>query len=166
MDFFETVKNRRSVRKYKAGVKITKEDLAKIAQAGCLAPSARSVNPWKFIILTERNRIDGLQKIIGNNGSFLTEASAAIVIICEDTKYYLEDGCAAAENMLLAATALNLGACWIAGDKKDYCEDILKYLAVPACFRLVCSIAVGVADEYPVKEKPKAQDVISWEKYQ
>lgn len=165
MDFFEAVKNRRSVRKFKAGVKIEKETLVKIAQAGCLAPSARSVNPWKFIILTERNRIDGLQKIIGNNGSFLTGASAAIVIICEDTKYYLEDGCAAAENILLAAAALNLSTCWIAGDKKDYCEDVLKYLEVPAAYRLICSIAAGIADEFPVKEKPKAQDVIRWEKY-
>lgn len=166
MDFFEAVKNRRSIRKYKAGAKIEKETLVEIAQAGCLAPSARSVNPWKFIILTERNGIDGLQKIIGNNGSFLTEASAAIVIICEDTRYYLEDGCAAAENMLLAAAALNLGACWIAGDKKDYSDDVLKYLEVPAGYRLICSIAIGVPDEFPVKEKPKAQDVIRWEKYQ
>ncbi len=166
MDFFETVKTRRSIRRYKKSGVISKEDLLKIAQAGSCAPSARSVNPWKFVILTEKDRIIGLEKIIGNNGRFLADASAAIVIICEDTKYYLEDGCAAAQNILLAVRALGFGACWIAGDKKDYCEEVLKYIEAPSNYRLICSIAIGIPDESPVKEKPEIGTVVKWERYQ
>jgi nitroreductase len=165
MDFFELVKTRRSIRKYKKGAQITRETLLKIAETGAFAPSGRAVNPWKFVILTDRARIDGLQKIIGNNGRFLLDASAAIIVLCEDTKYFIEDGSAAAENILLAAHAAGLGACWIAGDKKDYAHDVEKYLEVPAGYKLICTVSIGVPDETPRVQKPGPDVVIRWDRF-
>ncbi|MFP4466417.1 MAG: nitroreductase family protein, partial [Candidatus Goldiibacteriota bacterium] len=114
MEFYDVVRKRRSIRKYKKEGKIEKSVIERIAEAGAAAPSARSVHPWKFAAVTEADRIQELAGIIGNNGKFIAGASAAIIVICEDTKYYIEDGCGAVENMLLAITAEGLGACWIA----------------------------------------------------
>jgi nitroreductase len=44
--------------------------------------------------------------------------------MCKDTKYYLEDGCNASQNILVAARAHGLGSCWVAGDKKPYAEKV------------------------------------------
>ena len=54
------------------------------------------------------------------------QAGTCIVAIARAATYYLEDGSAAAQNVLLAATALGLQSCWIAGDKKTYAGEILR----------------------------------------
>lgn len=165
MELFEAIKNRRSVRKYKKGEVISRETLEEIVDAGNRAPSGRSVNPWRFVVITERENIDKLQEVIGNNGRFLLDASAAIITLSEDTKYFLEDGCAATENMLLAIHGKGLGGCWIAGDKKDYCPQILEFLGAPPEMKVISIISVGVPDETPVKQKPELGEVLKWEKY-
>lgn len=164
MDIFEAIYKRRSIRKYKKEP-IEKKLLEKAIDAGRWAPSARSENPWKFIVLTDRKRIDELQNIIGSNGVFLKQATAAIVVICKDTKYYLEDGCAATQNILLALHALGLGACWIAGDKKPYDMDVLNFIQAPPNYKLICVISVGIPDEKPEKKKPELNDVLCWDKF-
>ncbi len=157
MDIFEAIKTRRSVRRYVKNAEIPYSHLEQIAGAGRFAPSARSVNPYRFVIITGGERLTGLAGIIGSNGRFLNDASAAIITVCEDTKYYLEDGCAATENILLSAHAFGYGACWIAGDKKDYCADVLKFVNAPEGYKLISVISLGVPDENPVKEKLAAE---------
>ena len=66
-----------------------------------------------------------------------------IAVVCRDTKYCLEDGCAATENIVIAGTALGLGSCWIADDKKPYCRRVLDLLRVPGGYRLVSLISLG-----------------------
>ncbi len=164
MDLFEAIYNRRSIRKYK-NEPINKELLEKAIDAGRWAPSARSENPWKFVILTERKRIDDLQQIVGSNGLFLKEAQAAIIIICKDTKYYLEDGCAATQNILLALHGLHLGGCWIAGDKKPYDKNVIEFIGAPENYKLVSIISAGIPDEKPQKKKPDLNEVLCWDKF-
>lgn len=150
MDFFETVKKRVSTRQY-SPKPITEDILAKIVDAGRLAPTARCVQPWKFIVVTDEKDLTWLSEA-AVNGKFLKEAKAAIITFCEDTKYYLEDGCAATENMLLGATALGLGSCWVAGDKKDYAPQVCNRFGAPANCKLISIISLG----YPLSEtQPK-----------
>lgn len=164
MELFEAIYKRRSIRKYK-NEPIKKELLEKAIDAGRWAPSARAEYPWKFIVLTDRKRIDDLQEIVGSNGAFLKQATAAIIVICKDTRYYLEDGCAATQNILLALYGLGLGACWIAGDKKPYDKKVIEFISAPDNYKLVSIISAGVPDENPAKEKPELLRVLCWDKF-
>lgn len=159
MDLFEAIYKRRSIRKYKSDL-IPDETLEKIAEAGKWAASARAEYPWRFIIVTEPSRLVKLAEIVGNNGRFLNDATAAIIVASVDTKYYLEDGCAATQNILLAACAEGVGTCWIAGDKKDYCPRVLELVKAPAGYKLISVIACGIPDEKPVKNKPENRDIV------
>jgi nitroreductase len=100
------------------------------------------------------------------NGPFIKDASYLVAVFSKDTKYYIEDCSAATQNMLLAIEALGLGGCWVAGDKKDYAEDIRKIFNMPDNYKLVSMITVG----YPKKEerphaKKSLKEVLHWEKH-
>jgi nitroreductase len=98
-------------------------------------------------------------------GRFIAQAAACVVVLCRDTKYYLEDGCNASENMLVAARAHGLGSCWVAGDKKAYAETIRKLVGAPETCKLISLLAIGHAAEERVAEKRPLSDVLHWEKY-
>lgn len=166
MDAIEAIKKRRSVREYKDKT-ISKEILQNLVDAARLAPTARNVQPWEFIVIANP---DTLKKIGGlaENGRFMAQAKACIAIFCADTKYYLEDGCAATQNLLISATALGIGSCWVAGDKKPYCNQVSSLLNVPASFKLVSLIALGYSekeDGFGVTDKRSLEEVIHWEKF-
>jgi len=164
MDFFETVTNRKSVREF-SEKEVGKEVLEKIIDAGHLAATARNEQPWEFIITSDK---EILKKICSfcPNGPFIKNAPHLIVVFSKDTKYYIEDSSAATQNMLLAIESLGLGGCWVAGDKKDYAEEVGTIFNVPEGYRLVSMISVG----YPKKpQTPKAKksikEVLHWEKW-
>ncbi len=164
MDFFTALNKRTSVRKF-TDKKVPREMLEIVINAGRKAPTANNIQPWEFVVITERKTLSALAAET-DHGQFIKDAPACIVVFCNDTKYYLEDGCAAVENILLAATALNLGACWVAGDKKKYAGQISSILQVPENLKLVALIPVG----YPLqitepREKRSLDTVIHWEKF-
>lgn len=164
MDVFEAIKQRKSVREY-SDKKVPKETFEKIIDAGRVAATARNVQPWEFIITSDKEALD---KICGlcPNGPFIKDAPYLIAVFSKDTKYYLEDCSAATQNMLLAIEALGLGGCWIAGDKKDYVEDVRKIFKVPEGYKLVSMISVGYPknNQGPKAKKP-LKEVLHWEKW-
>jgi nitroreductase len=164
MDVFEAIKGRRSVRKYKKQ-EIEKQVLEEIVDAGRWAPSAYNACAWKYVVLTDSKRIKGLVDIVGKNDLFMKDAVAVIAALSKDGKYFLEDASAGVQNMLLAAFAKGVGTCWIAGDKKDYCPQVLAYLNAPSGFRLAAIISCGYPDEKPVKNKPEVKDILVWDKF-
>jgi nitroreductase len=164
METFDALNKRASVRDYMDQL-VSKEMLEKLVDAGRRAPSARAVEPWEFIVITDRATLDRLARTI-STGVFLKQATACIVVFCQDTKYYLEDGSAATENILLAATDLGLAACWIAGDKKEYCGEVSKLLGVPEALKLISLISVGWPVREPKQRKRRSlSEVIHWEKF-
>jgi nitroreductase len=98
-------------------------------------------------------------------GTFIARAAACVVVLCQDRKYYLEDGCNASHNILVAARAHGLGACWVAGDKKPYAEKIRKMVGAPETLKLVSLLAIGHPAELPEKEKRPLSEVLHWEQY-
>jgi len=166
MDMMEAIKLRRSIREYK-NKPIPKEILEKIVDAARHAPTAKNIQPWEFIVITQPETLKKIGEL-AQNGRFLAQAKACIAVYCSDTKYYLEDGCAATENILLAATALGIGSCWIAGDKKPYCTQISSLLNVPPTYKLVSLISLGYPeseDAFNVAEKKSLDSLIYWEKF-
>ena len=164
MGTFDSISKRASVRVYQSKT-IEKSLLEKLVDAGRRAPTARAVEPWEFVVITNNDILKKLGEI-ATSGSFIKDAASCIVIFCKDTKYYLEDGCAATENILLAAQDLGLGACWVAGDKKPYAGEISKLLGAPSDLKLVSLIPLGRPKTKAEQVKNRnLEDVIHWEKF-
>jgi nitroreductase len=156
-------KQRISIRKYESRP-VEREKLEAIIDAARLAPTARNEQPWEFVIVTDRAL---RQKIAGlaDYGRFIAEAPVCVAVFCKDTKYYLEDGSAATTCILLAATGIGLGSCWIDGDKKSYAEEIRRLLEVPGGYRLVSLVSLGYPAEHDPKAKRPLAEVLHWEKF-
>jgi nitroreductase len=164
METLQAIKSRHSIRQF-SSKPIPKEAILKLLDCARFAPTARNVQPWQFIVVSDPNKRNSLASL-ADNGRFIKDAPACIVIVCQDTKYYLEDGSAATQNILLAAVDLGLGACWVAGDKKDYCQKVLDLLQVPAGYKLVSMIALG----FPVQKldapaKKDLDQLVHWESF-
>ena len=166
MDAIELIKIRRSIREYQ-DKPIAKEILESIVDAARFAPTARGVEPWEFIVITNPKTLQNLAEL-AENGRFISQAKACIAVFCADTKYYLEDGCAATQNILLAAADSGIGSCWVAGDKKPYCPEVSKLLGVSTTLKLVSLISLGYPKErnaLKVADRRSLQEVLHWEKF-
>lgn len=161
MDLLEGIRTRRSIRNY-TGDPIPREDLETILDAARLAPSGHNEQPWDFIVVTDRDGINELKIAAG----WMDKAGAIIAIVLDpSSRWWLEDGSAAATNMLLAATALGYGACWVEGNALPLEERFKKYLGVPEHKRMPILIPVGVPKEAPEKEKKTLEEIVHWQKY-
>jgi len=162
-DAIEVLKTRRSVRAYKREPvpKKTKED---IVDCGRPAATALNIQPWEFVVVTDPGRLHWIANTT-DFGKFIADAPACVVVLCRDTKYYLEDGSSATENILLAARAYGLGSCWVAGDKKPYAADICRIVGAPPGYMLISLIPIGYPAEAPTTSKRPLSVVLHWEKY-
>ena len=163
MDAIECIKSRRSIRAYKKTA-IERLVIEDIIDCGRLAASANNIQPWHFVVITNPDMLSNIAAI-ADYGKFIAEAPCCIAVFCEKVKYYLEDGSAATQNILLAARAHGLGSCWVAGDKKEYCPRIAKLLNVPDNLTLISLIAIGEAASTPSPDKKNLGEVLHWEKF-
>ena len=165
MNLFEAIRSRRSIRAF-SDKPLERQLLERIVDAGRFAATARNVQPWEFVVVSERGMLKSLAAL-ADNGRFIADAAACIAVFCSDTKYYLEDGCAATQNMLLAAGGLGIGSCWVAGDKKSYCNQVSALLAAPASLKLVSLIALGYPQDanIPNPQKRNLSEVIHLERF-
>lgn len=164
MDALEALRSRRSTRVYEEKP-VPKVLIEQIVDAARLAPSANNIQPWEFVVVTDkavRKKIADLT----DYGKFIAQAGACVAVFCKDVKHYLEDGSAATENLLVAAHALGLATCWVAGYKKDYAGPVRELLGVPQGYNLVSLVSVG----YPAVEaaphgKRGLEEVLHWERF-
>jgi len=146
LDFIFT---RRSARKY-LNRDIPAEMPHDLIDAGMAAPSARAADPWHFIVVTERKGLDAIAAVLPH-GRMLLSAPAAIVV-CGDRERapdgyesdLLQDVSAAVENILLAATALGPGSCWLGVHPHQERIDGLRALfQLPPTIVPLAGIALG-----------------------
>jgi len=166
MDNLELLRFRRSIRVFQ-NRSIAQGDLEKLLDCARFAPTARNVQPWEFVVVTDKLKLTELAKL-AENGRFIAQAAACIAVFCADTKYYLEDGCAATCNILLAATALGIGSCWVAGDKKPYCQQVSDLLSASLSMKLISLIALGYPQEknsFKPAEKRQLKELLHQEKF-
>ena len=158
-DVFETIKTRRSIRRYKK--EMPDEALIKrCIEAACYAPSAKNAQPWSFVLVKDREKIKELSKT-QIYSKFLGDAPFVIVALAEEEKsnHWLEDCACAIVLLLLEAHYLGLGACWNAvyspGSQKreDY---VKKVLDIPIKYRVIANIGIGFPDEKPLPKKVKS----------
>lgn len=163
MDALEMLKTRRSIRAYTAAP-VEKEIIEDIVDCGRLAATARNEQPCEFVVVTDADLRRALADL-APNGPFIADAPACIVVLSRDTQYYLEDGSAATQNLLLAARAHDLGTCWVAGDKKPYAARVLQLLSAPDGYRLISMVAVGHSSAQPKPSKRPLAEVLHWERF-
>lgn len=138
MDFFEAVQKRRSVRLFSQQA-VPWEDVKLIVDAGRRAPSGLNLQRREFIVITDRHILQRLNRV-----QPVFDAPVAIAVIVEPGKYAIEDASAAVENMLLAATALGYGSCWIEGTLIPHEKWVKELLAIPPPWRLFALLPIGV----------------------
>jgi nitroreductase len=161
MDALEAIRKRRSVREY-TGEPIPREDLLAIIDAGRLAASGHNNQPWDFVVITDQEMIERL-KIASQ---WMEKAGAIIAVVMDpSSRWWLEDGAAAVENMLIASTALGYGSCWLEGYTIPREEEFKALLGVPADKRLLTLVPIGVPVEWPTREKKPLEEVLHWERY-
>jgi len=161
MDALEAIRKRRSIRQY-TGDPIPRADLETIVDAGRLAATGSNQQPWDFIVVTDRHMINQLKVA----SEWMDKAGAIIAVVMDpSSRWWLEDGAAAVENMLIACTALDYGACWLEGYTLPREEEFKALLGVPEDRRLLTLIPVGVPAEAPTRQKKTLEQVIHWERY-
>ena len=152
MELFEVIEKRASVREF-APVKVTENDLMKIADAGRRAPSGRNRQPCQFVLITDRALIERL----GAVQSCIGQASAAIAVLVDDkiTEFWKEDAAAAIENMLLAITAMGYASVWIEGYVLRNEAMVKETLGVPEKLRAIAVLPIGKPASEPVQAAKK-----------
>lgn len=178
MDFLQLVMSRQSDRAYDKEHSVEPEKLERILEAARLAPSACNAQPWKFVVVTDRELSRKVGKAAAGLGmnKFAKDAPVHILIVEEsanitsllggkvkDKHFPLIDVGIAASHIVLAAESEGLGSCilgWF--DEKE----IKQLTGIPASKRLLLDIIVG----YPLKEKRKKirkvkEKVISYNGY-
>ena len=178
MDFLRLVMSRQSDRAYDKEHSVEPEKLERILEAARLAPSACNAQPWKFVVVTDRELSRKVGKAAAGLGmnKFAKDAPVHILIVEEsanitsllggkvkDKHFPLIDVGIAASHIVLAAESEGLGSCIIGWfDEKE----IKQLTGIPASKRLLLDIIVG----YPLKEKRKKirkvkEKVISYNGY-
>jgi len=163
---------RRSVRKYAPDKPIADTLLRDLLEAAMAAPSAVAKDPWHFVVVRDRARLSGLAEGLPN-GKMLADAALGIVV-CGDLEkahgnlesYLLQDCSAAIENLLLAATALGLGACWLGvHPREERIAHVRRLLNLPQHVIPVAAIAIGWPAENPPPRTRYRDGAVHWEQW-
>jgi nitroreductase len=165
MEALEALKTRRSIRAFRP-VPVQQKQIEELVDCARLAASGRNEQPWEFVVVRDREKLHALGEL-ADHGKFIPQAAACIVVLCKPTKYFLEDGSAATENLLLAAHASGLGACWVAGDKKPYAGKVLELIGAPKDYKLISLVPVGhpAEDQGPRAPKRSLSEVLHWDRF-
>lgn len=154
MDVFEAIKNRRSIRTFQ-GKAVSEEIVERLIDAARHAPSAGNIQPWEFVIV-RKTQMKKQLSVAALNQTFIEEAPVVIVVCANEALsdqgygsrgvnlYCIQDTAAATENILLAAYAMGLGACWIGAFKEQLVRNALN---TPTHVRPVAIIPVGYSSE-------------------
>lgn len=161
-DFFETIRHRHSVRRYRSEQPVSRKQLHAILEVACAAPSAGDLQSYRIAIATAPEHRQALQAAAGHQ-AFLAEAPACLVF-CADAEraasrygergamlYALQDATIAASYAQLAAVAAGLASAWV-GDFDELA--VRAALNIPSELRPIALIAIGTAAEVP-EETPR-----------
>jgi nitroreductase len=163
MQPIELLKTRRSIRAYTPQA-VPREIIEDIIDCGRLAPTARNEQPWEFVVVTDKAVRSRIAQA-ADYGRFIADAPVCVAVLSRQTKYYLEDGSAATLNILLAAHAHGLGACWVAGDKKPYAAKVVQMVGAPEDYRLISLVSIGYPAEKPETGKRALREMLHWERF-
>jgi nitroreductase len=144
-NLLELMQTRRSIREFSDDA-VSDEKVEAMLKAAMAAPSARNLQPWHFVVVHNRKKLDKLAQV--HKYAYMLEKAPMAIVVCGDQKvsdrHWVEDTCAATQNLLLAATALGLGGVWISVyPKKKHQEIVRELLDIPEHVGVLCLVALG-----------------------
>jgi len=147
MQTIDAIMKRRSIRKYQKEA-IPDEDLKKILECGRQAPSAANRQPWRFIVVEEQAL---KEKVASACSGQMWMADADVILVgigipSISEKWYPVDVAIAMQNMIIAATDLGYGSCWIGAFSQ---EDVKNALNIPENEKVIALTPLGVPDQEP-----------------
>jgi nitroreductase len=146
---------RRSIRMYSPG-EVTEAAVTRLLEAAMAAPSAMTKDPWRFVSIRERQTLSALATL--HPGAAMLSSAAMAIVVCGDLEaafdrqlsYLLQDCAAAIENLLLAAHAQGLGACWVGiHPGEPLIKRVRELLSLPASIVPVAVVSLGQPGEQP-----------------
>ena len=166
MDCTQTIRARRSIRKYKAGEAVPREHVRQMLEAAMMAPSARNTRPWEFFVVGNPELKSKLRR--AHPFASMLDTAPLAIVVCglpevqegRVAGYWPLDCGAAVENLLLQAAALGYGTCWCGcwpSPRITAIQELLDTQSVP-----VALIAVGVPDEDPPARGFYEEDKVTW----
>jgi nitroreductase len=172
MDFKDLAQRRYSVRSYQSAP-VDRELLLKVIRAALLAPSAVNFQPWKLIVVTEPELLAQLHSCY--HREWFKTAPACIVAIgdhdkgwhrpTDDKDYTDMDVAIAIDHLMLAATEIGLGTCWICHFNAEKCAEIFD---LPPNFEAIAMIPIGYANSVTIPEKKRKSldQTVLWNKFE
>jgi nitroreductase len=166
MDIIEALLTRRSVRSF-TDEPVTEEQIKQLLRAAMQAPSAGNQQPWHFVIITERHLLNRIALI--NPHADMCRLAPVSILICGDERlekhpgYWVEDCSAAAENLLLAAHGMGLGAVWTGiHPVAERVAGFRSLFDLPSSIHPLGLMVVGVPAERPVPVDRYKEDRVQW----
>lgn len=138
---------------------VPEEAVTELLHAALCAPSAHNARPWHLLVVRDAERRRALSRVHRWAG-FCAQSPVVIVVAADPSRsehWWIEDCAAAVENILIQATAVGLGTCWVGvrgSDERGYEreERVRQVCGIPAHIRIAALVAVG----YPAAEgQPK-----------
>ncbi|MFH1784222.1 MAG: nitroreductase family protein [bacterium] len=170
MQVREAIRKRRSVRSYQKK-EVEMEKLECVLEAARLAPSAKNLQEWRFVVVKEEKTRKALSEA-ANNRALVGEAPVIIACCAETDDYVMRCGqlaypidvAIAIDHMTLQAVEEGLGTCWIGSFHEDKVREILK---IPDNIKVVELLLLGYPE--PVQDKPKnrhqLQEIVMYEEW-
>ncbi|MHA1965742.1 MAG: nitroreductase family protein [Candidatus Thorarchaeota archaeon] len=158
-NFFDVVTRRRSIRKYK-DIEIPDDHIIQMLEAARLAPSTNNTQPWRFVVVKNPETI-GLLSLVAGGQKFIANAKAVIIALANKaasccpgnpSMWHVQDTMIATEHLVLAATALGYGSCWIAmldSRNSQNIDAVKQALRIPETAEIVALVTLGIPDEIP-----------------
>ena len=162
------LRNRRSVRVFEErAIEVDKVETLK--EALVRSPSSRSINPWEFILVEDKQTLQELGRCKPHGASFLSGASLAVVVMgnTEKSDTCIEDCSIAAITLQYTAESLGLSSCWCQVRLRSHAEDrsaeqyVREALGVPDSYQVECIIGIGYRAE---DKSPHSSESLDWEK--
>jgi nitroreductase len=166
MDLMQAIRDRRSIRAFR-DLPVEEEKLQGVLEAGRLAPSARNMQDWRFIVVKDAATRQKLavaardQKFVGQAPVVIAACGTSdLVMTCGQPAYPI-DVAIALDHMTLVAASLGLGTCWIGAFYEDKVKEIL---GVPPEIRVVALLPLGYPAEQPApRPRKNLDDIVAWE---
>lgn len=164
----ETLQARRSIRKYK-DKKIKPQKIELLKEAALRSPTSRNFRPWRFIFITDKDKLKELSLAKPSGSAFLKDASLGVVV-CADEKesdVWIEDCSIASILLQLTGQSLGLGSCWIQirkrwhSDSKTSEDYIREVLGLTENLKVESIISFGYPDE---EKKPISVEQLEYDK--
>ena len=169
MEFYDVVKGRKSIKKFK-NTPVNPDKLARMINAAMMSPSWKNNTSYKFILVDEKKELEQISKAIMNKDnsaaqSILDAPMTAVIVAdpnasgeVENKEYYLVDSAIAMEHFVLSATNEGYGTCWIAAINED---TIKKTLSIPQNYKVVAITPIGeIAESKEHYDKKDVKDFV------